>query len=205
MSMRRLLMAASAEEYAAFEERVRRTVYMDNLSPQVTENVLKAALDQFVNVVNVQFIPNYINPQSLPRAALVEMETLNQASAIIAEMADSPFMVLGMPRPVRARTAEVEMFDSRPKKPGRKITYKWLDPEDPDFEVARKIKVLTRKHASETEFLLNHQLKEEENLANQQLETLKAHYKKYELIDAVLSDNTAKKLADRYRIPLSDA
>nr|XP_027126896.1 uncharacterized protein LOC113743036 isoform X2 [Coffea arabica] len=205
MSTRRLLMAASAEEYAAFEERVRRTVYMDNLSPQVTENVLKAALDQFVNVVNVQFIPNYINPQSLPRAALVEMETLNQASAIIAEIADSPFMVLGMPRPVRACAAEVEMFDSRPKKPGRKITYKWLDHEDPDFEVARKIKVLTRKHAAETEFLLNHQLKEEENLANQQLETLKAHYKKYELIDGVLSDNTAKKLADRYRIPLSDA
>ncbi|XP_027072332.1 uncharacterized protein LOC113776314 [Coffea eugenioides] len=197
-------MAASAEEYAAFEERVRRTVYMDNLSPQVTENVLKAALDQFVNVVNVQFIPNYINP-SLPRAALVEMETPNQASAIITEMADSPFMVLGMPRPVRACAAEVEMFDSRPKKPGRKITYKWLDPEDPDFEVARKMEVLTGKHAAETEFLLNHQLKEEENLANQQLETLKAHYKKYELIDGVLSDNTAKKLADRYRTRLSDA
>ncbi|CDP06671.1 unnamed protein product [Coffea canephora] len=197
-------MAASAEEYAAFEERVRRTVYMDNLSPEVTENVLKAALDQFVNVVNVQFIPNYINP-SLPRAALVEMETPNQASAIIAEMADSPFMVLGMPRPVRACAAEVEMFDSRPKKPGRKITYKWLDPEDPDFEVARKVKDLTGKHAAETEFLLNHQLKEEENLANQQLETLKAHHKKYELIDGVLSDNTAKKLADRYRTRLSDA
>lgn len=198
-------MAASAEEYAAFEERVRRTVYMDNLSPQVTENILKAALDQFGNVVNVQFIPNYINPQSLPRAALVEMETLKQASAIIAEMADSPFMVLGMPRPVRARAAEVEMFDSRPKKPGRRITYKWLDPKDPDFEVARKIKVLTRKHAAETEFLLNHQLKEEENLANQQLETLKANYRKYELIDGVLADNTAKRLANQYRMPLSDA
>lgn len=148
-------MAASTdEEYAAFGERVKRTIYIDNLSPQVTDAVLKAALDQFGNVVNVQFIPNYMNPQNLPRAALVEMETSTQADGIIAEMATSPFMVAGMPRPVSARAAVAEMFDDRPRKPGRRITFQWLDPKDPDFEVAMKTKHLIRKHAAEADFLL---------------------------------------------------
>ncbi|KAL3531863.1 hypothetical protein ACH5RR_005384 [Cinchona calisaya] len=198
-------MAVSAEEYAKFEERVKRTIYMDNLSFEVTENVLKHALDQFGNVVNVQFIPNYINAQSLPRAALVEMETRAQATAIIAEMNNSPFMIGGMPRPARASYAAVEMFDDRPRKPGRRITYQWLDPKDPDFEVATKIKHLTRKHAAEADFLLNRQLEEEEKLANHQAETLKANYKKYQLIDGVLTDGTANKLAKNYNMHLSDA
>lgn len=198
-------MEALAEEYAAFQERVKRTIYIDNLSPQVTEVVLKAALDQFGNVVNVQFIPNYIGPPNLPRAALVEMETSTQATEIITEMVNSPFMVAGMPRPVTARAAEAEMFADRPRKPGRMITFQWLDPEDPDFEVATKIKHLTRKHAAEADFLLNKQIAEEEKLAKQQAETLKANYKKFQLIDDVLADGTANKLAKKYNMHLSDA
>lgn len=149
------LMEPSAEaEYAAFEEKVKRTVYIDNLSPQVTESVLKTALNQFGNVTNAEFIPNYMEPASIPLAALVEMENSKQARQIISEMANFPFMMSGMPRPVRARAAEAEMFDERPRKPGRRIQCRWLSPEDPDFEVAKKIKNLTRKHATESSFLL---------------------------------------------------
>lgn len=148
-------MESSAEaEYAAFEEKVKRTVYVDNLSPQVTEAVVKTALDQFGNVTNVQFIPNYIGPKNIPCAALVEMENSKQARQIISEIANFPFMMSGMPRPVRACAAEIEMFDDRPRKPGRKIQCRWLDPEDPDFEVAKKIKNLIGKHASEASYLL---------------------------------------------------
>ena len=53
------------EEYAAFEQKVKRTVYVDNLSPQVTETVLQTALDQFGTVKSVQFIPNYITPGNI--------------------------------------------------------------------------------------------------------------------------------------------
>lgn len=148
-------MESSAEaEYAAFEEKVKRTVYIDNLSHQVTEPVLKTALNQFGNVTNVEFIPNYMEPKTIPLTALVEMENSKQAKQIVSEMSNFPFMMSGMPRPVRARDAEPEMFDERPRKPGRKIQFCWLSPKDPDYEVAKKIKNLTRKHASESSFLL---------------------------------------------------
>lgn len=198
-------MEASGEaEYAAFEEKVKRTVYIDNLSPQVTEAVLKTALNQFGNVVSVQFIPNYMEPKSIPRVALVEMENSKQASQIVSEMANFPFMMSGMPRPVRACAAEREMFDDRPRKPGRKIHCRWSGPQEPDFEVAKKIKHLVRKHTSEASFLLKQQLAEEEKLANQQAETLKANHKKYELIDNVLGDGTAKRLGRHYNMNVTN-
>lgn len=141
-------------EFAAFEEKVRRTVYMDNVSPQVTESVLKTALGQFGNVVNVHFIPNYAVPGNIPKCVLVEMEKSKEAKAVISELQQFPFMMSGMPRPVRARPAEAEMFEDRPSKPGKKISCRWLDVNDPDLEVAEKLKQLTTKHSAEAAFLL---------------------------------------------------
>lgn len=141
-------------EYAAFEDKVKRTVYVDNLSPQVTESVLTTALNQFGNVQNVQFIPNYTEPKNMPRCALVEMENVKQAKQIISEMSNFPFMMSGMPRPVRARDAEIGMFDNRPRNPGRRIICRWLDPQDPDFRVAKKLTNLVKKHNEEAAFLL---------------------------------------------------
>ncbi|KAF8405756.1 hypothetical protein HHK36_007833 [Tetracentron sinense] len=225
------------KEYAAFEEKVRRTIYIDNLSPQVTGAVLKTALGQFGTVTDVQFIPNYTEFRSIPQCTLVEMETAKQAKSIVTEMTNYPFMMSGMPRPVRARPAEVEMFSDRPPKPGRKIHCRWVDPNDPDFEVAKKLKFLTRKHAAEASFILKcmdtfaiplcslhrnlqlHwtvdtfgtivlilqlQLEEEEKLAKQQAESLKANYKKFEMIESVMLDGTAGRLARHYGLSAMD-
>ncbi|CAL5391966.1 unnamed protein product [Camellia sinensis] len=192
------VMDSEEAEYAAFEEKVRRNVYIDNLSPQVTEAVLRTALNQFGNVEKVQFIPNYTEPRNIPRCALVEMENSKQAKQIVSEMVNFPFMMSGMPRPVRARAAEMEMFDDHPRKPGRKIKFHWLDPQDPDFTVAKELKLLTRKHAAESSFALKVQLAQEEKLANKQAETLKANYEKYELIEGVLNDGSANRLARHY-------
>ncbi|KAL3824831.1 hypothetical protein ACJIZ3_020860 [Penstemon smallii] len=197
--------SAVEEEYAAFLEKVKRTLYVDNLSPLVTEAVIKAAFNQFGSVNSVNFIKNYLEPKNLPRAVLVEMENPKQAREIIAEMANYPFMISGMPRPVRALAAKVEMFDERPREPGRRIECVWLDPKKPEFEVAKKIKHLVKKHAAEASVVLNHQLEEEEKLHNQQTETLKAHYRKFELIDGVYEDGTAKQLARHYNVHISDA
>lgn len=147
-------MGSSSEEYAAFREKVRRTIYVDNMSPLVTESVVKASFNQFGNVSSVQFIPTYLEPKTMARAALVEMEDSKQARDIIADMETHPLMILGMPRPVRARPAEIEMFDDRPRKPGRRIQCRWLEPKDPDFEVAQKIKQVVNRHAAEASFLL---------------------------------------------------
>lgn len=142
------------KEYAAFEEKVKRTVFIDKLSPVATEAVVKAALDQFGNVIQVKFIPNYLEPKNIGQSALVELENADQAKSIISEIRSNSFMICGMPRPVSARAAAAAMFDDRPIKPGRRITCRWLDPSDPDFEVAKKIKLLVQKHAEETKFCL---------------------------------------------------
>uniref|UniRef100_A0A0V0GH83 Putative ovule protein n=1 Tax=Solanum chacoense TaxID=4108 RepID=A0A0V0GH83_SOLCH len=52
--------AVFEEEYAAFENKVKRCVYIDNLSPLVKESVMKAALDQFGNVIQVKLIRTYL-------------------------------------------------------------------------------------------------------------------------------------------------
>ncbi|KAL5781124.1 hypothetical protein ACOSP7_006153 [Xanthoceras sorbifolium] len=190
-------------ESAAFKEKVRRTVYLDNLSPHVTESVLKTALNQFGTVKSVEFIPNYTESKNIPLCALVEMEHVKQAKAVIAALGEFPFMMSGMPRPVRARPAEVEMFDDRPK-PDRIIRCCWLNPNDPDFEVAQKLKQMVRQHAAEASFVLKNQLEEEEKLAKQQRDSLKANYKKYELIDGIIGDGTAQRLVRRYGMKVLD-
>ncbi|MCL7052172.1 hypothetical protein MKW94_015524 [Papaver nudicaule] len=194
----------SPEEYAAFEEKVKRTVYIDDLSPQVTTAVLKTALEQFGIVKTVQFIPNYIEPKNIPQCALVEMQTEKQAKAIINEMSNYPFMMSGMPRPVRALAAEMEMFADRPAKPARRITCHWLEHTDPDYEVAQKLKQLTLQHAKEASYLLRVKLEDEEKLAMQQSDMLKANHKKLEMLENLMFDGSLRRLARRYNMNLAD-
>lgn len=52
---------------------------------------------------------------------------------------------------------------------------------------------------------MQQQREEEEKLANQQSELLKAQYKKYDLLQAVFEDGSAKRLGRQYEIPLADA
>ncbi|CAH9127097.1 unnamed protein product [Cuscuta epithymum] len=193
------------EELSAFEAKVKRTVYIDNLSPLVNESVLRSAFGQFGNVTGVQFIPNYLEPNETSKAALIEMENARQAEGIISDISNSPFMVSGMPRPVRALPSEALMFDERPRRPGRKIHCRWLESDDPKYKVAEKLVQMTRRHAAEASFLRTCQEQEDKELAIQQAEALKSNYKKYELIDNVFSDKTVHKLGDRYHVRVSDA
>lgn len=200
-------MGTEAEkEYAAFEEKVKRTVYLDNLSPHVAESdsVIKSAFEQYGKVTNIHFIPNYTEPFYNARCALVEMENVKQASTIIDNLSSYPFMISGMPRPVKGRAAEPEMFDERPVKPGRRIQLYWLDPKDPGFEVAQQLKKLTKTHFEEKSFLLKKQQEEEEKLSKQQAEALKVHYQKYEMMDSTLADGSTKRLARHYEMSLTE-
>lgn len=146
--------SSTKEEYAAFLMKVKRTVCIDNLSPQVTESILKNAIDQFGTVKSVEFIPNYTEAGNVPQSALVELESPIHAKQIKEVISGHPFMVFGMPRPVRARLASPEMFNDRPREPGRKIKMRWVERNDPDFEVALRIKRRVKEHAAEASFLL---------------------------------------------------
>ncbi|KAK6925365.1 hypothetical protein RJ641_009691 [Dillenia turbinata] len=191
-------------QYAAFVEKVKRTICVYDLSPNVSISTLKSALEQFSEVVNIQFIPNYPESRYIPRSALVEMRTTEKAKCVIAEISSPPFMIGGIPRPVRACEAKIEMFDDRPRKPGRTIRCCWINSEDPNFEVATRLKRLARKHAAEASFLLEKQLEEEEKLSKQQAEALKTNYKKYELIESTMADGTLTRLACYYNLNLAD-
>jgi len=147
---------ATPEEvaYEKFLERVRRTVYIDELTPLATAPVISSAFNQFGTVKKVSFIPNYLGPKELPMGVLVEMENEEMTQAVISTVSQLPFMVAGMPRPVRACAAEPNMFVDKPKKPGRTVRFRWIKPNDPDFDKARRVKRLARKHSAENSFML---------------------------------------------------
>ncbi|PKA47460.1 hypothetical protein AXF42_Ash020189 [Apostasia shenzhenica] len=192
------------KKYADFEEKVKRTVLLDNLSPEVTSAVVKTALEQFGSVLSVEFIPNLTIPFDIPQSALVEMADAEKASKVIKTMKEFPFMISGMPRPVRALVAKPEMFADRPPLPGRKINFCWVDRSDPDFEVADKLKMLCGKHTKENLALIQLQLEEEEKLAQQQDDMIQSNYKKHEMIELLLQDGIVAKLANHYGINLSE-
>lgn len=188
--------------YDEFREKVKRTVFLDTLSPQVTAAVIKTALGQFGETVSVEFLPNYTIPYPIPQCALVEMENAKQARAVIDMMTTYPFLMAGMPRPVRALPAKAEMFSDRPSPPDRKIKVQWLEKSDPNFEAAKKMKELCKKHTAETLALIKHQLDDEEKLSKQQEETLKANIRKFDSIDNTIQDGTCARLARHYGMNL---
>ncbi|KAL8136352.1 hypothetical protein V2J09_002353, partial [Rumex salicifolius] len=188
-------MGEAERAYAVFDSKVTRTVYLDNLSPQATEAVIKSAIEQYGTVIKVQLIPNYAEPILKSCSALVELAKAKQAVHVVNILSSYPFMILGMPRPIRVCHAEEEMFADRPPKPGRKIKICWLKPVDEDFKVARKLKKMAKKHLAEFAYLLKHQSEEEEKLAKTQAKTLKRAY----MYHAMMEENLNTRLLNRMK------
>lgn len=193
------------KECADFEEKLKRTVYLDSLSPLVTIPILRTALGQFGVVVAAQILPNYLDPKNAAVSALVEMQNERQSQNTVREINCNAFMIAGMPRPVRARAAVAEMFPDRPAPPGRRIQCYWIESNDPDWGVALKLKQLAKKHAAEASFLLDYQREEEEKLGEHQEKALRSNYSKFELIDKLCDDKTAERLARHYKIEMIDS
>ncbi|KAG2267229.1 hypothetical protein Bca52824_061784 [Brassica carinata] len=178
------------EKYESFLSRVRRTVYVDELTPHASKSVVESAFSQFGTVKEVIFLPNYLGPKELPTGVLIEMESEQKAKAVIETVS----------QPVRASAARPAMFSDRPKKPGRRIQFRWVDPSDDEFDKAQRVKRLVRKHTAEAAFMIKKQLEEAEELAKQQSETVTTHHKKFEMIDKLTYDGVAQELAGRYNM-----
>ncbi|KAL6844238.1 hypothetical protein ACP4OV_025911 [Aristida adscensionis] len=194
----------ASKDYADFKEKVRRTIYLDQLAPHVSSGVIKAALAQCANVVNVEFIENYTVPFDIPCSALVEMEDQAQARAAVELMADFPFIIGGMPRPVKATHAKPEMFRDRPPRPGVKKDFHWVKQGDDGYEAMKKMVNLAKRQEAENLSLIKSQLEEEKELAKQQQEILDGNCKKYDLIENMMQNGAIKSLAHRYGIHLDD-
>ena len=151
--------AAERKAYAEFREKVRRTVFIDCLSLAATVPVLKTAIGQFGKVQSVRIVPNLLErseAEAVAQSALVVMEKEAHARAVVEEISNLPFMISGMPRPVRALPAREEMFWDRPKNPDRsRIAARWLDdPKDPVFAAGQRLQDVAFKHARERAALL---------------------------------------------------
>ncbi|XP_047069356.1 uncharacterized protein LOC124677414 [Lolium rigidum] len=190
------------QEYADFEARVKRTIYIDHLSPLVTSQIIKAALSQCAKVVSSEFIVNYTIPYDIPAAALVELEDESQAKAAVDLMHDFPFIIGGMPRPVRAAYAKPEMFRNRPSRPGLGMEFRWVKEGDPEYDGMDKLKRLAKRQDAEQMALVKNQLEEEEELATQQQETLDENYKKYQMLEDIVRNGEIDNLARHYEINL---
>ncbi|CAL5076173.1 unnamed protein product [Urochloa decumbens] len=190
----------AAKEYKEFEEKVKRSVYLDNLSVLVTGAVVRMALNQFGNVKNVKFLTNYTIPFDIPQSALVEMETEKDAEHVVNMLDEFPFMMSGMPRPVRAKRATAEMFNDRPSKPGRKLEFCWVGPTDPDCHDVRKFMLMYKRHEVENLALIKNQLHEEALLAQHQQDNLNCNYRKLESIDSVILTGSVNRLTRIYNL-----
>ncbi|CAN6209814.1 unnamed protein product [Urochloa humidicola] len=190
----------AAKEYKEFEEKVKRSVYLDNLSVLVTDAVVTMALNQFGNVKNVNFLTNYTIPFDIPQSALVEMETEKDAEHVVNMLDEFPFMMSGMPRPVRVKRATAEMFNDRPSKPGRKLEFCWVGPTDPDCHDVRKFKFMCKRHEVENLALIKNQLHEEALLAQHQQDNLNCNYRKLESIDSVILTGSVNRLTRIYNL-----
>ncbi|CAI5462074.1 unnamed protein product [Closterium sp. Yama58-4] len=102
---------AEAEREATFEERVARSILVDELCPAVTPAALQSALGQFGSVRSVQMVPNLLHPRRSSGCAVVELDSRHLALKMIADISESILIVGAGPRPVRAVKARADMFD----------------------------------------------------------------------------------------------
>lgn len=195
----------ASKDYAGFEKKVKRTIYIDHLSPQVKESAIKAALAQCANVVHVEFIVNYTIPyKDIASAALVELDDDVQAKAAVELMNDFPFIIGGMPRPVKAIHAKAEMFRDRPPCPGLRKDFCWVKQGDKDYEAMQKLKNLAKRQESENMALIQKILKDEKELATRQQEVLDGNCKKYDMLEALVQKGDITNLAQQYGVNLND-
>ncbi|GJN12185.1 hypothetical protein PR202_ga30442 [Eleusine coracana subsp. coracana] len=191
--------------YKEFEEKVRRTVYLDNMSHLATETVINMALNQFGTVRNVNFLINYTVPYDIPQSALVEMETEKDAESVVSMLHEFPFMMSGMPRPVRVQRATAVMFNDRPRKPGGKLEFHWVRPTDPDYHNVRKFKIMSKRHEVENLALIKLELEGEKLLAKQQQDDLDCNYRKLETVDTVVTTGRVGRLSHIYNMRFNEA
>ncbi|KAK3124803.1 hypothetical protein QOZ80_7BG0593500 [Eleusine coracana subsp. coracana] len=191
--------------YKEFEEKVRRTVYLDNMSHVATETVIKMALNQFGTVRNVNFLINYTVPYDIPQSALVEMEMEKDAESVVSMLHEFPFMMSGMPRPVRVQHATAVMFNDRPRKPGGRLEFHWVRPTDPDYHNVRKFKIMSKRHEVENLALIKLELEGEKLLAKQQQDDLNCSYRKLETVDTVVTTGRVGRLSHVYNMRFNEA
>eukprot|EP00250_Pteridium_aquilinum_P027597 c3528_g1_i1 orf=628-1275(+) len=192
----------AASEFQKFEDKVKRCLMLEDVTPQVNIPMVQTALGQFGTVISVDILNDPLDSKHAAKRVIVEMKTPREAAHAVKEIHEHPFMIKGVPRPVRALAAVSTMFPDRPQKPnsGAKRTCEWVKPGDPDWDKYNEFKQLAKRHAQETAFLMETMRKEEEKLAQEQEEKVKENIKKLDEIHALIRDKTIQRLSRHYGV-----
>lgn len=192
----------AASEFQKFEEKVKRCLMIEDVTPQANNALILTALGQFGTVVSIDIINDPLASKHAPKRVIVEMKTVREAAHAVKEIQERPFMIKGVPRPVRALAAVSTMFPDRPQKPNSstKRTCEWVKPGDPDWDKYNEFKQLAKRHVQETAFLTEAMRKEEEKLAQEQEEKVKENVKKLDEIYNCIKDKIIQRLSRHYGV-----
>lgn len=192
----------AASEFQKFEEKVKRCLVLEDVTPQATVPMIQTALGQFGTVISIDIITDPLDSKFAAKRVIVEMNSAREASHAVKEIQDHAFMLKGVPRPVLAVTASPTMFPDRPRKPGSsfKRVCEWVKPGDPDFDKYNEQKQLAKRHAAETAYLMQEIRKEEEKLAQEQEDKVKENIKKLDEIQICIRDKTMQRLSRYYGV-----
>lgn len=198
-SEKRSAYSNDAIDFDKFDERVRRSVVLEEVTPHVNIPMIQTALGQFGTVVSVDILANPLESKLAAKRAIVEMESQKDAAYALKEIQEHPFMIKGVPRPVRATAAVHTLFPERPRKGSlSKLAWEWVEPGHPDFAAANELKRMAKRHAAESAYLMQQLRKDEEKLAQEQEEKVKENIKKLDEIINCAKDNTIQRLSRYY-------
>jgi hypothetical protein len=126
-----------------FQEKLHRSFLLDEVTPQATVPMIRTALGQFGHVLSVDILADPLRSKFCGRRVVVEMASPREALRAVKEIQEHPFMIKGVPRPVRALMASPTMFPDRPRKAPANAAlngasgskpFKWVKKGDPDWD-----------------------------------------------------------------------
>lgn len=170
--------ASGAKSVAEFQEQLSRTILIDNLYPDVSEDVLLTAVNQFCIVENVTLFRHERDHKRKMSVALLQLNTQEKAETVVTEFREMLFMLGSLPRPVRATLASEVHFPDRPV-PQRHIRAKLVKPRFKGWKDAKCLHTLACRKLAETAVLEKEHQKEEEKLAAEQLIEFQAEQQKW--------------------------
>lgn len=182
-----------------FEVQLRKTVFIDNLSPAVSIDVLKSALSQFGGIVSASLLFHELDVKKRTTASLAEMETREQAENVVGEFEEKLFMLGGLPRPVRASFASREQFPERPIKK-RRIKPKLVEHDSKEGRLALKRQKLAQRHSAEFDALEKIHQEERVALGTSQLEEFEVESEKLILIKKFEHHPAHRRIREKYEM-----
>ncbi|CAI5974833.1 unnamed protein product [Closterium sp. NIES-64] len=111
---------AEGEREATFEERVARSILVDELCGAVTPAALQSALGQFGTVRSVQMVPNLLHPRRSSGCAIVELHSRHLALKMLADISESILIVGAGPRPAEEMKMLTEHVEAEKQQVGEK-------------------------------------------------------------------------------------